>query len=85
MTRWATFQPYVNVTPDGRVEIDWADCYTSSWDEATETTTYEDAECAAVLDRILGLGEDQSESDRLRRLADYIDSTTDVLPGGDVG
>lgn len=73
------FQPCVNVSDDGTIEIDWFDSYVNTVDTFYDhPERYEEPEGephSTLLDRLLG-DHRNDPAGALRRLADYIEDPT---------
>lgn len=69
------FQPYVMVNDKGMVSIDWTGSYVQTNESnKVDFETLDESGHAERLDQILGVDMEISESDKLRRLADYMDA-----------
>lgn len=81
MTTTSLFQPAVNVSDDGTIEIDWFDCYVNTVDDDDQgggPPRYNEPEPegfphSTLLDGLVGDFRNDPAG-ALRRIADYIDS-----------
>lgn len=69
----STFLPVVTIDDDGRVEFDWADSYSETYDTDTNQSSCSETDHSDLLDRILGPA-NIPDAERLRRLAWFIET-----------
>lgn len=78
--RFSNFLPIVSVYENGTIEVDFGDSLDATYDEQdwALTPVEDDDNIVAIFDGALGHPEELSVPQRLRRLADYIERSSNA-------